>query len=285
MAFGQSMGTTVEEPSYLKEMLFSQTNLNVSLIAAAVAGALSFPFGIGGALVVGIAYLSGEAIASMYVPALPTFRVAVDRRVKARRRQEVVDDLTHEISRRDRMKDPNWDVLGHMRERIAFLREIGHNRNIALTEADIDRLEDSCIDFLGLWLSHLSIEEREHAVDDRAVNRRLDDIEQRLAQQPERGDRTSLEKARSDLQEVLKRHQRIGGRKAAVEAAMLSIPDAVEEIYHMVITAPTSGSQADRLQDAINRLHIEETLESSINDELNQTAPRVALRAVVAQRQ
>jgi hypothetical protein len=176
-------------------------------------------------------------------------------------------------------------VLAHMRERIAFLREIGQNRNIALTEADIDRLEDSCIDFLGLWLSHLSIEEREHAVDDRAINRRLDDIEQRLARQPESGDRTSLEKARSDLQEVLKRHERIGGRKAAVEAAMLSIPDAVEEIYHMVITAPTSGSQADRLQDAINRLHIEETLESSINDELNQTAPRVALRAVVAQRQ
>jgi hypothetical protein len=279
MAFRQSMGNAVEAPSYLKEMLFSQTNLNATLGAAALAGVLSFPFGLVGALVVGIAYVAGETIAAMYIPSSPTFRVGVERRLKARQRQEVVDDLTNEIARRDRSKDVNWDVLGHMRERIAFLREIGQNRNIALTEADIDRLEDSCVDYLGLWLSHLSMEEREHAVDDGAVSRRLADIEQRLAKQPG-ADRASLEKARADLQEVLKRHERLGSRKVAVEAALVSIPDAVEEIYHMVITAPTSGSQADRLQDAINRLHIEETLESTVNDELGDTLQRAPLRAV-----
>jgi hypothetical protein len=284
MAFGQSTSNTVETPSYLKEMLFSQTNINMSLVAASVAGVLSFPFGLAGALVAGIAYLAGEAIAAMYIPSMPSFRVAVDRRLKTRRRQEVVDDLTNEITRRDHENDPNWNVLEHMHERIAFLREIGQNRNIALTEGDIDRLEDSCVDYLGLWLSHLSMEERENAANDHSVDYRLQDIEQRLAQLPDRADRASLEKARADLQEVLKRHQRLGSRKAAVEAAMLSIPDAVEEIYHMVITAPTSGSQADRLQDAINRLHIEENLESAVNDELGDTLPRVPLRAV-AQRQ
>jgi hypothetical protein len=171
-----------------------------------------------------------------------------------------------------------------MRERISFLREIAKNRDIPLNAGDIDRLDDACVDFLGLWLSHLAMEERERSVDDDSIDRRLKDIEQRLAKQPERTEQVSLEKARGDLQEMLRRHQRIGTRKAAVEAALLSIPDAVEEIYHMVISAPTSGAQADRLQDAINRLHMEESLEATVNDELGEALPRPALR-VVAQRQ
>ena len=80
-----------------------------------------------------------------------------------------------------------------------------------------------------------------------------------------------IEKARSDLQEILRRRTRLGARKSAVDAKILSIPDTLEEIYHTVITAPTSGSQADRLQEAINRLHVEEDLEATLNSELGDT--------------
>jgi len=278
------MGDTPEQPSYLKDMLLSGTNINVSLSTAVLAGALSIPFGAPAALIVGIAWLAGESIAAMYVPSLSTFRAACDQRARAQRRAGIVDDLSAEIRSRGDSDDRNWHVLEQMRERISFLREIAKNRDIPLSTADIDRLDDACVDFLGLWLSHLAMEERERSVDDVSIDRRLKDIEQRLAKQPERTEQISLEKARGDLQEMLRRHQRIGTRKAAVEAALLSIPDAVEEIYHMVISAPTSGAQADRLQAAINRLHMEESLEATVNDELGNTLPRPALR-VVAQRQ
>jgi hypothetical protein len=284
MALNRPMGEAPEEPSYVKEMLLHPTNINLSLGAAVLGGLVSFPLGLAGAVVVGIAYLAGEAIATMYIPSSSVFRAFVDKRQRMQRRNDVIADLTSEIRRRGRDADRNWTVLDHMRERIAFLREIAKNRDIPLTEADIDRLEDSCVDYLGLWLSQLSMIEREASADDVSVDRRLKDIEDRLAKQPERAERASLEKARADLQEMLRRHQRLGTRRAAVEAALLSIPDAVEEIYHMVISAPTSGAQADRLQDAINRLHLEETLEVTVNDELGGAMPRPALRAV-AQRQ
>lgn len=280
MALNRPMGEAPEEPSYVKEMLLSPTNINLSLGAAVLGGVLSFPLGLAGALVVGIAYVAGEAIAAMYIPTSSVFRASVDKRRRNERRNDVVSDLTGEIRRRGRDGDRNWTVLDHMRERIVFLREIARNRDIPLTEADIDRLEDSCVDYLGLWLSQLSMIEREASADDVSVDRRLKDIENRLAKQPERAERASLEKARGDLQEMLRRHQRLGTRRAAVEAALMSIPDAVEEIYHMVISAPTSGAQADRLQDAINRLHLEETLEVTVNDELGDALPRPALRAV-----
>ncbi|MEO5625177.1 MAG: hypothetical protein ABIQ70_04105 [Dokdonella sp.] len=284
MALNQPMGESAEEPSYVKEMLLHPTNINLSLGAAVLGGALSFPLGFAGAAVVGIAYLAGEAIAAMYVPSSPTFRASVDKRRRTQRRNDVVADLSSEIRRREQGDDRNWSVLEHMRERIAFLREIAKNRDIPLTENDIERLEDSCVDYLGLWLSQLSMVDREQAADDVAVDRRLKDINERLDRQPERAERASLEKARGDLQEMLRRHQRLGTRRAAVEAALLSIPDAVEEIYHMVIAAPTSGAQADRLQDAINRLHLEETLEVTVNDELGDAMPRPALRAVAQSR-
>jgi len=284
MALERPRGEVAEQPSYLKEMLLSPTNINMSLGSAVVAGALSIPFGIPAAVVVGIAWLAGESIASMYVPALSTFRAACDQRARTQRRAGIIEDLSAEIRARGSDGDRNWDVLAQMRERISFLREIAKNRDIPLAAADIDRLDDACVDFLGLWLSHLAMEERERSADDVAIDRRLKDIEQRLAKQPERTEQVSLEKARGDLHEMLRRHQRIGTRKAAVEAALLSIPDAVEEIYHMVISAPTSGAQADRLQDAINRLHMEESLETTVNDELGDALPRPALR-VVAQRQ
>jgi hypothetical protein len=278
------MGEPAEHPSYLKDMLLSAGNINVSLGSAVLAGALSIPFGAPAAIVVGIAWLAGESIAAMYVPSLSTFRAACDQRARTRRRTGIVEDLSAEIRSRGRVDDRNWGVLAQMRERITFLREIAKNRDIPLNPGDIDRLDDACVDFLGLWLSHLAMEERERSADDVAIDRRLKDIEQRLAKQPERTEQVSLEKARGDLQEMLRRHQRIGTRKAAVEAALLSIPDAVEEIYHMVISAPTSGAQADRLQDAINRLHLEESLETTVNDELGDALSRPALR-MVAQRQ
>jgi hypothetical protein len=284
MALNRPMGESPEEPSYVKEMLLSSTNINLSLGAAVLGGLVSFPLGLAGAVVVGIAYVAGEAIAAMYIPSSSVFRASVDKRKRDERRNDVVADLTGEIRRRGREGDRNWTVLDHMRERIVFLREIAKNRDIPLTEADIDRLEDSCVDYLGLWLSQLSMIEREAAADDVSVDRRLKDIEDRLAKQPERAERASLEKARGDLQEMLRRHQRLGTRRAAVEAALMSIPDAVEEIYHMVISAPTSGAQADRLQDAINRLHLEETLEVTVNDELGDALPRPAMRAVAQAR-
>jgi hypothetical protein len=68
-----------------------------------------------------------------------------------------------------------------------------------------------------------------------------------------------------------------------VEAALLSLPDAVEEIYQAVIT--TSSAAADgsaRLTDAIERLRLEEELETSYGEEIREIVPSAAPRPVAA---
>ncbi|MEO8672992.1 MAG: hypothetical protein ABI411_16870, partial [Tahibacter sp.] len=95
-------------------------------------------------------------------------------------------------------------------------------------------------------------------------------------------DSRSLRKARADLEELLLRHRRLASRKAAVEAALLSLPDAVEEIYQAVITTSSSAEGGTRLTEAIERLRLEEELESSYGAEIRDIVPSVAPRPVAA---
>jgi hypothetical protein len=149
----------------------------------------------------------------------------------------------------------------------------------------MDRMEDSCVDYLGLWLASLSMSDHEHSVSEHTIEMRIKDLDVKIAQQSGRTESLNLEKAKGELQEMLRRHGRLDARKAAVDAKLLSIPDTVEEIYHVVVAAPTSGYQTDRLQDAINRLHVEEDLEASLSIELGETvrpAPALAPAAAPA---
>lgn len=272
MAYNRPMGETPEDPSYLKAWVTSQANGRIGIATLALGIGLSFPFGMLGVGLAGLLFGTVEALTCLYIPSMGTFRARINQENKVRRRQYIAADLTREIQRRcqeDNKAGDNWAVYEHMQSRISFLEDMARNRDVPLTEADMDRMQDARLDYLGLWLASLSIDDRAKSVNQNEVERRIGELETQAAQeQTSRADRAQFDRARSDLQEILRRHTRLGARKAAVEAKLLSIPDTLEEIYHTVITAPTSGSQADRLQDAINRLHVEEDLEAALNTEL-----------------
>lgn len=263
-------------PSYLGAMLASPTNINLGMGALALGGLLALPFGLAGFVLPVLAFGAGEAIAAMFIPASPTFRDRVDRKHRAARRERALDHLRSEINKRSRDNDPRWGVHDRLRERIASLREMARHRRSVVTERDLDKLEDASLDYLGLWLADLSMRERQGAVDEAAVQRRIEELDQRLAGQP--ADRRSLERARHDLEELLVRHQRMASRKVAVEAALLALPDAVEEIYHAMVTLPASGEGGARLQEAIERLRLEQELESTFDSELGSILPRAEVR-------
>jgi hypothetical protein len=274
-------GSDDEQPSYLWEMLTSAWNVNLGLLSLLAGTVLSIPYGGAGFILPLLAFGAGEAIASMFIPASATFRDKIDRKFKLRRRQAAALHLRTEISRRCRESDPRWAIYDGLCERVTSLREMGDFRRSAMSEKDLDRIEDTGIDYLGLWLAELSMEERQGAVNERDIERRIEDIGKRIDGGAE--DSRSLRKARSDLEELLLRHRRLASRKAAVEAALLSLPDAVEEIYQAVIT--TSSAAADgsgRLTDAIERLRLEEELETSYGEEIREIVPTAAPRPVVA---
>ena len=267
-----------EPPSYLWAMLTHPININLGLLTGAAATFLSIPFGLAGFALPLLAFGAGEAIASMFIPSSATFRNNVDRKWKLRRRQLATEHLQREIARRARERDPRWEVHARLRERIESLGEMIRHRQSGIAERDIDRLEDASVDYLGLWLADLSMVERQAQVDEAQIEKRIAELGQRI--ESGAADARSLQKARSDLEELLIRHRRLASRKAAVEAAMLSLPDAVEEIYHAVVTTPTAGEGGARLQEAIDRLRLEEELESSYGAEIRELLPQKAARAL-----
>jgi hypothetical protein len=267
-----------EPPSYLWSMLTHPININLGLLSAAAATILSIPLGGAGVALPLLAFGAGEAIAAMFIPSSATFRNKVDRKWKLKRRAQASAHLQREISQRARDKDPRWGVHARLQERIASLSEMIRHRPSGLSERDIDKLEDSTVDFLGLWLADLSMVERQSAVDEPAVQKRIGEITKRMESGTEDG--RSLQKARADLEELLVRHRRLASRKATVEAALLSLPDAVEEIYQAVVTTPASGEGGTRLQEAIERLRLEEELESSYGAEISEILPQKAARAL-----
>lgn len=276
-------GTEQEQPSYLWSMLTTPLNVNLFLATLASSTFLSIPYGAPGAILPLLAFAAGEAIAAMFIPSSPTFRAKVDRKLKLKRREAAALHLRGEIARRCTEHDSRWDVYRNLQERVRSLREMGSHRRSALSERDIDRIEDTAIDFLGLWLAELSMDERQDSVNERDLTRRITDISARIDAGAE--DERSLRKARSDLEELLLRHRRLASRKAAVEAALLSLPDAVEEIYQAIITGSSAAEGGARLTDAIERLRLEQELETSYGAEIRSIVQPVAAKALGTARQ
>jgi hypothetical protein len=272
-----------DEPSYLGAMLKSPLNINLGLTSLAASTFLAIPFGLAGAALPILLFAAGEAIASMFVPSSSLFRNKVDRAFRKKRHDNATEHLCREIGRRVTADNPNWQIWRRICERVESLREIGGNRRNTLSESDVDRIADSSLDFLGLWLAEQSIVERRESVDESAIERRIADIGKRIEQGA--ADSASLRKARSDLEELLLRHRRIESRLAAVEAALLSLPDAVEEIYQTVVAMPTASEGGTRLQEAIDRLRLEQELESSYSAEVSELVPKSASRMLAAGRQ
>lgn len=276
-----------EEPSYLKEMLFSQTNINTFLGTLAGAAFLALPFGWAGVALPLVFFTAGELIAALFVPSSSSFRHAVDRKHRLRRRAAAQQHVREEITRRTDGSHPNWSVFERMLQRAASLRQMLKFRGTTvISEREVERMEDAAFDFLSLWLAALSIQERLAALKKADLDRRLEVLEREsreVGSGAGSGDRGSFERAKADLQELVARRERLISRRAAVDAAILALPDAVEEIYQSTITAPIAGDVERRLQDAVDRLNIEAQLEQSYREELdelpNKPGRKVASRA------
>ncbi len=268
--------SAAEEPSYLKEMLFSQTNINALLATLAGSALLSFPFGWTGVALPLVFFTAGEMIAALFVPSSSSFRHAVDRKHRLRRRRAGHQHVREEISRRTDGSHPNWSVFERMQQRAASLREMLKFRGTSvITEREVERMEDASFDFLSLWLASLSIQERLASLKKADLDRRLEAVDRDASDDGGGGDRASYDRAKADLQELIARRQRLLSRRAAVEAAILALPDAVEEIYQSAITAPIAGDVERRLQDAVDRLNIEAQLDQSFREEIDDVPARV----------
>lgn len=267
------------DPSYLKEMLFSPGNIYAVLGVLATSVAVSIPYGLEAGLVPLIALLAGEAVASLFIPYSPTFRNKIDTRNRQRAREAERAALLGEIERRkDMMKGAYGSFSSYQRmvARVASIYRIAEDSRTQISRSDAEKLDDTTIDYLRMWLAVMVTEERSRAISAKDIEARLSAIEQDLEKAKPGVDQTQLNKARNEYLSLLTRHRRMASRKTAIEAAMLSMPDQMDEIYQAIVTAPTATETGTRLADAIARLGLEQDLESELEGALRDTLPDLA---------
>ena len=269
-------GLDEDKPSYLGEMLTTQTNINIGLATLATAAVAAIPLGLAGAAIPLVVFGAGEAIASMFVPTSQSFRNWVDRRHRDKKRAAFVEHLRKQIDRLAMRHDDNWEVYQRMLERAASIKDLTKHRKDVITPRDLERLEDAALDFLSLWLTQLSIGDRLDSLGAKGLGKQVNAIDEKLKRNP---NDVTLRRARADLEELLERSERLSRRKTVVDTAMLGLPDAVEEIYHAAITSPTAGDVASRLQEAVDRLHVEQELDSKLDAELGDIPLRMPPRS------
>ena len=255
--------------SYLKEMLSHQYNLYGALGSAAAASVLAIPLGIGPALIPLLAYGAGTTIAALFVPGSKGFQEAVDRRKKIEAREGARAHLIQEITKRVGKEHYNWPTYQRMLERRDSLRRASEVRENAITEQDVDRLDDATVDFLGLWLGRVAIHERNQAFSEPKLKARIDALGGEIEATDHPENKRRLIKARSDLVGLVKRRQEMRTRDAAAEATMLSMSDTFDEVYQRVMANPTSEDVVQtELRSAVDRLDIEEELDHVLYGEV-----------------
>jgi hypothetical protein len=257
-----------EPVSYVKEMLTSQTSLNGFLGALATGTLLAFPYGFGVATIPVLCFSAALGIAAMFVPNSARFRHKIDRAKRAERRAEARAHLIDEIRRRV-PEDPLWELYDGLCQRVASLYRMVRGREGGLSTGDLERLDDATVDFLGLWLGRLTMTERLETVNERALREKLRSITAQLEKNGEPANRKHLQQARADIERILTRRERLVARQAAVEAAQLSLADTFDEVYQGVMTHPRGGDIGRQLQEAVERLHIEEDLDLGVEEELD----------------
>lgn len=268
------------KPSYVREVLTSQTNLYAFLGSLAVGALLSIPFGFAVGAVPLIAFAAGDILAALHIPSLPTFREKVDRRWRANVRQTSREQWMAEIQKRAGKRVPPVPTLRtyqRMYERVQSLYQRADSGHGRLAWRDVEQLEEVTLEYLAMWLALLVMNDRAESVNLREVEQQVAALDRELAAPRPGTDLRQLQKARTDYLAIIERHHRMLSRRRAIEAAMLSMPDQLDEIYQTIMTLPVSEDVGTRLEEAIGRLRLQEDIEADLASDLAEALPGVAM--------
>jgi hypothetical protein len=235
--------------------------------------------------------MGAEGIAALFLPSSESYRMRIDRQKREQRREAVRDHLVELIRAHDPAPHgPSWDVALadykarylQMRERLDALRKVAANDRSTLSTTDIEKLDDTTNDFLRLTYARIVLQDRLRAGASGDVAKQVSRIERELERTESAVDRKRLERAKQDLERVLRRQGRLPARDTATAAQLTSMAEAFEELYHRIVTDPGSTAVTDYLREATDRLAIEEELALDVESELEDVAKKARARAANA---
>jgi len=248
----------VSSPSPYLGAFWRHPNNRVALLAAGCAAIFaSIPYGWTGLALVGVLALGTEILAALAIPSLPSFRARVDRDLHVQARLQRQGRLLAELNNYG--DDKALATYRHMSGRVqALYQAVGDSRN-TLTRADVDKLEDMLVDYLGLCVVWQSLKPRKDGANDEVLMKRIAALQAQL-QNPALAaeEARPLRSALAEYTEAANRSRRLAVRRSALEATLISMPDKLEEVYQLVISSPYSSGMDGKLEESLARLRIAE---------------------------
>jgi hypothetical protein len=257
--------------SYLRAWLTSQANVITLLGGGLAAAVASIPAGGAGAIGALVVLGAVQVLTALVIPDLSTFRNKVDRSA----RRAAIDQRRAQLQRElfllhgglERVQGmAMWQKYQAIVERATVLYGIAGEEQSQLSYDDAERVDKASVDYLALWLAEATIKDRLRSGEEATVDRRLRDAEKALAEVDASDPRyRHMKMARDDYFAVKQRHDGLVARRMSIEAALVSLPDQVEEIYQMVVASPYSSVLGSKLGESLSRLQLEEDIELELS--------------------
>lgn len=254
-----------EDNNYLMEALTHERNLTFLGAAAAVGVALSF-VNFGAGLVLGLCLAAvGETLVALTVPSLSTFIAYVDNKKAGAHREAMRERFVTELKISCGRNEENWNRYLRMCDLAKSIREMAINGKLHADNEDLMRFDDAPVSFLGLWLSRVMLDKRQASLDVKKMKSDLDQATAMLATADSVSVRQSLTKTQTDLRRLLQTSTTISAQISAADASLLTMRDAMEEIYLGALAGSSTAAVSDKLKQAVDEMRIAESLSDDGN--------------------
>lgn len=266
------MSSQPKPVSYLRAWLTSQANVMTLLGGGLAMAVASVPAGGAGALGALVVLGAVQALLALVIPDLPKFRSTVDRNARRagidQRRAQLQQELFALHGGIERVAGMGmWLKYQAIVERSNVLYRIAGEAQSQLSYDDAERVDKASVDYLALWLAQVTIKERLRSGEEATLDRRLREAEQALSQIDAQDPRyRHLKMARDDYAAIKLRHDKLAARRMSIDAALVSLPDQVEEVYQLVVASPYSSTLGSKLGESLSRLQLEEDIELELSD-------------------
>ncbi|MDP2371124.1 hypothetical protein, partial [Rhodoferax sp.] len=204
-----------------------------------------------------LALAAVEVVGLAVVPGLPPFIASVDQKARHAERKARRERLLSEV----RMHGGSNHLRAYeqMSQRVESLYRMASDTATSLSEREVEQLDDLTVNYLAMCLGDAAMRAKVGADDGGVTERKLRALTQRLAQgglAPD--DEQQLLRAKQEYEEALARQQRMDIRRSALEASLVSMPVRMEEVYQMVMTAPSAGKLSALLEESMSKLRTAE---------------------------
>jgi hypothetical protein len=253
--------------NYLGEMLKSSGTVTTGAAALALGGLMAIPLGISGFLLPVVAATTGITLAGIFLPSMPGFRARIDERKRKEARKNIRQHLIETLLARAGGEDPNWANLSRMEDRIRDYFAFKRAASEELASTDVERLLDAPNSYLSLWASHLSLVERLTTLENAGLPQRIKALQAEVQAAP---GNANLLKALNDLKTLQGRRATLEAKENAVQAAMLSLPDAVDEVTQGAYGAIQTEQALGRLRSAVSELNLNDEIDQQLQIEMGE---------------